>query len=81
MLPEVVYICKLLRWHVCFDGCSVGLTSHSGEPLLKPWKVATTLPALQDPLSRCTCGGGQPHGVTRGDDAVRSSFYTPALVD
>eukprot|EP00972_Heterocapsa_arctica_P009935 1461328-Heterocapsa_arctica.AAC.1 len=68
-----------MKFQANFDGCSLGLESSADEPLRKPWKVITSLRRLCEPLSLCVCRGGHAHGLTNGQDAVRSSFYSPAM--
>eukprot|EP00972_Heterocapsa_arctica_P106450 15681504-Heterocapsa_arctica.AAC.1 len=70
-----------MKFEANFDGCSLGLESSSHEPLRKPWKVISSLQRLCEPLSQCVCRGDHAHGLTHEQDAVRSSFYTPAVVD
>ena len=72
---------RRLPWRANFDGCALGLESPAGEPLMKPWRIQTNMDALVGPLSLQRCQGGHAHGVTRGHDAYRSSYYTPALVE
>eukprot|EP00972_Heterocapsa_arctica_P007442 1086791-Heterocapsa_arctica.AAC.1 len=56
-----------------FDGCRYSLRDARGRLLQKPWRVATTLPRLVEPLSRRHGNrrGGvvHEHGECRGRDA------------
>jgi len=78
---EMKGVHRLLPWRADFDGCTLGLESSAGEPLTKPWRIQTNMDALGGPLGLQRCQGGHAHGVTRGHDAYRSSYYTPALVE
>eukprot|EP00972_Heterocapsa_arctica_P077589 11444174-Heterocapsa_arctica.AAC.1 len=47
--------------------------------LHKPWRVNTNVVRLFRPLSLC-CDKAHEHGVTHGAAAVRSGYYSDALV-
>ena len=40
------------------DGCRVGVTTKSGEPILKPWRIAVSSPHLEHALQGLRCEGG-----------------------
>jgi hypothetical protein len=65
---------------VRIDGCRFGLRDDHGDPIKKPWRVATAcqelLSGLQD--MRCTCT--VPHTPCQGKYTKRTEAYTPLLV-
>ena len=65
---------------VCeFDGCRYGLVDQAGLPVMKPWKVQTSMQRLVEPLS-LRCDRTHEHGECRGRMAVRSGLYTDMMV-
>ena len=70
---------------VNMHGCAAGLRSRStGEPIKKPWSVATTSPAMVEGLCKFQCPGkGEhpSHESCAGQETKRTEAYTPAMVD
>ena len=67
--------------HECnFDGCRYQLTEVDGLPVMKQWRVRTTLKILSEPLSR-RCERDHRHGQCRVRMAVQSGTYTDILMD
>ena len=62
---------------VRFDGCMLGVVSRKGSPILKPWRVATTMKTLAESFTGYRCDGSHEHVVCRGVDAKLSENYTP----
>ena len=62
-----------------FDGCCFDVLAGPGLLARKPWRLATTSPALATALSAQRCPGGHPHGQLSGKYALRSGHYTPSL--
>ena len=48
------------------DGCRVGVTTKSGEPILKPWRIAVSSPHLEQALQGLRCEGGHKHAPCAG---------------
>ena len=59
-----------------FDGCAFGLLSASarnkGQPIKKPWALASDCPALVPAFSGKGCPGEPKHAPTQGADAERT---------
>ena len=65
---------------VCeFDGCRYQLTDQAGLPVMKPWRVQTSMRRLVEPLS-LRCDRSHEHGECRGRMAIRSGLYTDMMV-
>ena len=67
-----------LKW-VVFDGCAIGLTSSTGEPLRKPWCLFTNEIRIINFFSQFVCPGNHIHAETMGKNAKLSAFYTEKL--
>jgi hypothetical protein len=65
---------------VRFDGCALGIKSRDGNPILKPWKVATNMLSLVKTLEKFRCDGSHEHVTCRGVDAKLSENYSPKMV-
>ena len=61
------------------DGCAVGVHSKTGEPILKPWRIAVSSPLMRRALDGLKCQGGYMHVPCSGDEAARSAFYPEHL--
>ncbi len=64
---------------VDFDGCSVGLVSSKGEPLLKPWRIFTDNMSVVRALIDRRCAKGHTHGIIAGAETARTAAYPPEL--
>ena len=71
-----------------FDGCAFGLrsciTNETEKFLKKPWMVATNLPEVHRALDGKVCPGVSDehvHGVTCGQNAKHSQYYTRELAN
>jgi hypothetical protein len=65
---------------VTFHGCMLGVTSVvTGQPLKKPWMVATTFEPLVDALKVCQCDKSHQHGTTSGKDTAMTAFYPDTM--
>ena len=61
------------------DGCAVGVTSKSGEPILKPWRIAVSSQQMMQALDGLRCQGGHEHVPCAGSETARSAFYPEQL--
>ena len=61
------------------DGCAVGVTSKSGEPILKPWRIAVSSQQMMQALDGLRCQGGHEHVPCAGSETSRSAFYPEQL--
>ena len=61
------------------DGCAVGVQSKTGEPILKPWRIAVSSPLMRKALDGLRCQGGHTHVPCSGDETARSAFYPEHL--
>ena len=61
------------------DGCAVGVQSKTGEPILKPWRIAVTSPLMRQALDGLRCQGGHKHTPCSGNETARSAFYPAHL--
>merc|ERR1711966_275942 len=64
---------------VDIDGCAVGVQSKTGEPILKPWRIAVSSPLTRKALDGLRCQGGHTHVPCSGDETARSAFYPEHL--
>jgi hypothetical protein len=64
---------------VDFDGCSVGLVSTKGEPLLKPWRIHTDNLAVVQALINRRCNKQHQHGIIAGKETAKTASYPPEL--
>ena len=76
----------LIKWGcspVHFDGCMYGLVSQQartqGQPLRKPWTIASTTDAFQ--RLRRKCNGAHSHARIEGSDTRITESYTDDLAD
>ena len=60
---------------VDFDGCSLGLKSKKGNPIMKPWRIVTSSQTLVDKLTPYVCSGDHVHDICQGAETVKSGFY------
>ena len=61
------------------DGCAVGVRSRSGDPILKPWRIAVSSPQMMQALDGLRCPGGHAHVPCAGRETARSAFYPEQL--
>ena len=61
------------------DGCSVGVVSKAGEPILKPWRIAVSSPHMRVALQGLRCQGGHTHVPCAGAETARSAFHPEQL--
>ena len=61
------------------DGCSVGVVSKAGDPILKPWRIAVSSPHMSAALQGLRCKGGHDHVPCAGAETARSAFYPEQL--
>ena len=61
------------------DGCAVGVRSKTGEPILKPWRIAVSSPLMRQALDGLRCQGGHRHTPCSGNETARSAFYPAHL--
>jgi hypothetical protein len=57
----------------------LGIKSRTGKPILKPWKIASTLDELIQGFSKYRCDKTHEHAQCRGTDAKVSEAYSPAF--
>ena len=58
-----------------FHGCAYGLTNAHGQPMKKPWTLATTNAIVARDVVR-TCDGTHKHAIARGKDCKCAEDYT-----
>ena len=61
------------------DSCAVGVQSKTGEPILKPWRIAVSSPLMRKALDDLRCQGGHTHVPCSGDEKARFAFYPEHL--
>ena len=61
------------------DGCAVGVRSKTGEPILKPWRIAVSSPLTRQALDGLRCQGGHRHAPRSGNETAQSAFYPAHL--
>ena len=61
------------------DGCAVGVRSKSGEPILKPWRIAVSSQHMKRALDGLRCQGGHEHVPCSGGETARSAYYPEKL--
>ena len=61
------------------DGSRVGVKTKSGEPILKPWRIAVSSPHLEHALQGLRCEGGHTHAPCAGAETARSAYYPEQL--
>ena len=57
------------------DGCSVGVKSKKGEPILKPWRFAVSSVHMRRALAGLRCEGGHSHVPCAGGETSRTAYY------
>jgi hypothetical protein len=80
-LEEVVSMlrrCSFLE--AILDGCTVGVKSQRGRPILKPWKKMTTCPLMAKRLSR-RCQRNHVHDWCEGSDTARTAYYPQPMAN
>ena len=60
---------------VDFHGCAVGLKSSEGQPIKKPWTVATNSFVLREALKKKRCECDVPHALAEGKETKRTGSY------
>ena len=55
-----------------FDGCTLGVVSHDGTPILKPWRVVASTPTLVIGFGGLRCDNSHRHVACRSRDAKTS---------
>ena len=61
------------------DGCAVCVRAKSGEPILKPWRIAVSSRLTRQALDGLRCQGGHKHIPCPGNETARSAFYPAQL--
>ena len=61
------------------DGRAVGVRSKSGDPILKPWRIAVSSQHMKQALDDLRCQGGHEHVPCVGNETARSAFYPEQL--
>ena len=64
-----------------FDGCALGMKNQEGEPLKKPWTVATNHAGIGKTLSKFQCKCERRHAPGRGIALKRTEEYTFRMTD
>ena len=69
---------------VNMDGCAYGLVARygslKGQPIKKPWRIATNMPELRQRLSRrCACTSA--HAPCEGRDTSETEAYTDEMAE
>ena len=64
-----------------FDGCALGMKNQEGEPLKKPWTVATNHAGIGRTLSKFQCKCERRHAPGRGIALKRTEEYTFRMTD
>jgi hypothetical protein len=60
-----------------FHGCALGLTNDKGEPIKKPWTIATDDEEVYFEMIKFQCKHNPgDHGECRGKTAADSASYT-----
>ena len=81
-LPKVERFLKRNGLHKYnFDGCALGVTDQRGEPIKKPWTVATNHDEIGKVLSKYKCTCKQPHSQGRGIALKETESYTYRMTD
>ena len=61
---------------VRFNGCRLQLTDSDGNPLAKPWKLATDCPGIIKRFKDLKCRGDHVHAQNRGSTLKSTEEYT-----
>ena len=64
-----------------FDGCMVGTKDEKGNPIKKPWSIATDCGLVGMELSRFKCDDSHNHVQGRGSSLRHTESYTELMVD
>ena len=70
---------EMISYH--FDGCARGMKDQWGNPLKKPWVVATIHSGIGKALSKFHCKCEQQHAQGRGIALKRTEEYTFKMTD
>ena len=57
-----------------FDGCTQGVVSKSGQPILKPWLISTSSPSLFNRMNGSTCMKDHLHAPCAGSETKKRDF-------
>ena len=77
----IIFLAKWDLQEVGFDGCAIGLKTHSRELLKKPWRVCTNDQNILSALRGLTCSNtgnvltDHVHAECRGIDCKDSEIY------
>ena len=77
-----VKLMELLQMEkVHFNGCKVGLLSTKGNPIFKPWTIATDSKFLHKTFQnrRCTKADNHNHDICQGPETARTGNYTDEM--
>eukprot|EP00435_Cladocopium_sp_Y103_P068276 s2538_g31.t1 len=67
---------------VDIDGCMVGVKSHKGNPIKKPWRLMTSSPRIVEAFPNLRCiHAPYEHDPCEGADTARSAFYPPQMTE
>ena len=69
-----------LEHEVVVHGCSLGLVSKRGNPILKPWKLMSNNKALLTPFRNCLCPRNHQHDPCAGSETRKTEGYTDDMV-
>ena len=61
------------------DGCAVGVRSKSGDPILKPWRIAASFQHMKQALEGLRCQRSHEYVPCAGNETARSAFYPEQL--
>ena len=64
-----------------FHGCMLGTTDQEGNPIKKPWTVATSMSEVGESLSQFQCDGNHTHVQGRGKPLKNTESYTFQFTD
>ena len=80
-LPKVRRLMKDLNLKfIHFDGCMLGLYSRKGNPIRKPWSIATNSECMIKEFQGCLCCGHKTHDPCAGSETKRTEGYTETMV-
>jgi hypothetical protein len=81
-LPELTAFVKKHGLYIAeCHGCYFGLQSSKGNPMYKPWHIATSNFRLADNLNKCRCqhAPGFHHDHAKGSETPKTAFYPEAM--
>ena len=64
-----------------FHGCMLGTTDQEGNPIKKPWTVATSMSEIGESLVQFQCDGNHTHVQGRGKPLKNTESYTFQFTD